>query len=777
MAKRRPPSVFSNAADVVIGWATDHPKTILVIAAAITALAVAFIPLLRVDVDFANYLNRKDPAVIAADEARERFGSQLRIIVAIEDPQGVFRPETLALAEKLEAALDDLAVVEDMAGPLSSQVIRGSATSIQIRSAAPNGVSPQTDEEIEAYRNLVMSDSTLLDYVVSSSEVALAIYLKSKPEVDMVSFATAVEGVVLAHETDGISFAVSGLPYVNLTLQRSMKQDLQLFLPLVILVIIGVLFVSFRWTWGVLIPFAVVALSVLWVLGLMAVSGVPITVLSFILPVLLMAIGIADGIHVLSRYKEELRGTDDKRKAILETMKAMKRPVVLTSLTTAVGFLSLLNAYMVPQRTFGLFTAIGILVAMILSLLLIPAILRMVKAPVPKTASRDGWMASVLGGIVKRAIRYRWAVVAGALVLSGVFAAGIPLLQIETSQRAFLGEDHPAVLSMDRLDELFSGSSQVMIEIDSGRRDGLKDPGLLNEIVGLERFLEEQGVRKTVSLTHIVREMNQRFHADDPAFYSIPDDQATISQLLLLFSFQGGSMGALSLSDFSAGEVMGFHALKTGEEQIALVKDVSEYLEEHFADTVTARMAGPTRIQASMFTSIARSQLASLLTSILAAGVIVIVLMRSFSVGIVSMIPLLFTVLFNFGVMAFAGKSLDIATLMISSITIGIGIDYGIHFIERYREERSEVHSQSQALILSAQTTGTGIVYNAIALALGFGIMMLSAFNGLQNFGLLIAMTMVISAISAFAVIPALLGGGKRDPREGEKTSSGSRRH
>lgn len=758
MAKRRPPSVVSNAADVAIRWATDHPKTIILMVVVITAIAGAFIPRLTVDVDFANYLNRKDPAVIAADVAKERFGSQIRIIVAIEDAQGVFRPETLELVARLESALEALPEVEDMVGPLSSQVIRGSETAIQIRSAAPNGEAPQTAEEIEAYRSLVLSDNTLRDYVVSSTETALAIYLKPEASVDMISFAVAVEDAVLAHETEGISFAITGVPYVNLTLQRSMRQDLGLFLPLVVLVIIGVLFISFRWTWGVLIPFSVVALSVLWVLGLMAVTNVPITVVSFILPVLLMAIGIADGIHVLSRYHEAVHRCADKRQAIFDTMGAMKRPVVLTSLTTAVGFLSLLYAYMIPQRTFGLFTAIGILLAMILSLLLIPAILRLVKVPSRKKVSSHNLMGIALGKLVSKAIRFRWAILAGTLVLSIVFASGIPLLQIETSQRAYLGEGHPAVSAMDRLDDLFSGSNQVMIEVNSGKRDGLKDPSLLNEVVALESFLEQHGVKKTLSLADIVREMNQRFHADDPAFYVIPDDQAAISQLLLLFSFQGGSLGSLTLSDFSVGEVMGFHALQTGKEQVALVSDVSEYLEEHF-DGVSVQMAGPTRIQASMFASIARSQLTSLLTSILAAGVIVIVLMRSFSSGIVSMIPLLFTVLFNFGLMAFAGKRLDIATLMISSITVGIGIDYGIHFIERYREELAGELSQTEALVRAAETTGTGIVYNALALALGFGIMMLSAFQGLQNFGLLIAVTMVVSSMSAFAVIPALLAG------------------
>lgn len=762
MSRMRAPSALSNAADRLINWATDHPKTVLIVAAAITAIAIAFVPLLRVDVDFANYLNRSDPAVIAADQAKARFGSQIRTIVSIEDPQGVFRADTLALVEALEAALDDLPEVEDMVGPLSVQVIRGTETSLQIRSASPNGTAPKTTEDIAAYRELVLSDSMLVDYVVSATGNALAIYLEQDPSIDMVTFASAVEDVVAAYETEGLSFSIAGLPYANLTLQRSMKSDLTLFLPLVMLIIIGVLFVSFRWTWGILIPFVVVSLSVLWVLGLMAMTDVPITVLSFILPILLMAIGIADGIHVLSRYREELRRQDDKRSAILDTMKAMKRPVVLTSLTTAVGFLSLLYAYMVPQRTFGLFTAIGILIAMILSLMLIPAILRVVKAPTLKKETRQGRLAGVLGIIVGWATRMRWTVLIGALLLSCGFAAGIPLLQIETSQRAYLGEGHPAVLSMDRLDELFSGSSQVMIEIDSGRRDGLKDPALLREMVGLEDYLTAQGVNKTLSLTQIVREMNQRFHADDPAFYVIPDDQSTIAQLLLLFTMQGGSLGALSLSDFSAGEVMGFHALKTGKEQIALVEDVTEYLADHF-EGIDVRMAGPTRIQASMFTSIARSQLTSLLTSILAAGVIVILLMRSFSSGIVSMIPLLFTVLFNFGVMAFAGKSLDIATLMISSITIGIGIDYGIHFIERYREEMALLQNRAQALIRAAQTTGTGIVYNALALALGFGVMMLSAFQGLQNFGLLIAMTMIVSAMGAFIVIPALMAG-RRTP-------------
>ena len=748
---------LDRGANAWIEWAIDHPRTILCIAAAITAVLVGFMPLLRVDVDFSNYLNRRDPAVIALTEANDRFGSQLRVIVSMENPEGVFNLETLTLAEELETAFEALPLVEDLAGPLNSNVIRGTQSAIEIRSAAPGGHAPSTSEEIAAYRELVMNDASLLDYVVSSTGNALAFVIQPTEGIEMVPFAQSIEDVVLEYTREGIRYTIAGVPYVNLTLQRSMRKDLQRFLPMVIAVIVGILYLSFRWRWGVIIPFAVVALSVAWTLGMMAITGVPITVLSFILPVLLMAIGIADGIHVLSRYREALERTSEKREAILDTMLSMKRPVVMTSLTTAVGFLSLLNAYMVPQRTFGLFTALGILFAMLLSLLLIPAILRLVNAPAPRKRRVKPILSPVLTAIVRTAARYRWIVLAVAILLTGVFAAGIPLLEIETTQRAFLGEGHPTVQSMDHLDTLFAGSNQVMIEIDTGRADGLKDPEMLSKIVALEYFLEAQGVRKVLSIADVVREMNQRFHADDPAYYVIPEERSTVAQLLLLFSFQGGSFGVLSLGNYSAGEVMGFHSLQTAEEQRQLVREVGAYLDEHFGDLPTARMAGPTQIQANMFSSMAKSQLTSLGTSILAAGIIVILLMQSISAGVVSLVPLLFTVLFNFGVMAYAGKSLDIATLMISSITIGIGIDYGIHFIERYREERANGVARELSLETAARTTGTGIVFNALALALGFGVMLVSEFHGLQNFGLLIAMTMVVSALSSFVVIPGLL--------------------
>jgi len=738
-------------------WVIAHPLWTIFVIAALTVGGASMIPRLRVDTDFANYLNRADPAVIAADEAKDRYGSQIMLMVIVEAPSGIFNPEALGLLEGLGAALAEVPVVEEITGPLDSQVIRGTETSIQIRSVAPRGEAPITQEEIDSYREDVLSDWTTRDFVVSSGETAAAFYVRAVTGVEMIPFAEAVERVVEQFERDNISLSIAGMPYMNLTLGRSMGRDLGIFLPLIIAAIVIVLYASFRWRWGVLLPFAVVAISVVWTLGMMALSGVPITVISFILPVVLMAIGIADGIHVLGRYREETENSGSKNEAILRTMEAMQRPVVLTSLTTAAGFLSLFNAYMIPQRTFGVFTAVGIVAAMLLSLFLIPAVLSLVGIPKRRAVLKSGlelWLGRFAGSIV----RHRRRVLLAAAVLAVVFGVGVSLLRIETSQRAFLGETNSAVLSLDLMEEHFSGGEQILIEIDTGRRDGLKEPDILREIAALQEFLEGRGVRRTTSLADIVREMHQRFRADDPAFHTIPDDRRLVAQLLLLFTFQGGDLGSLALGDFSAGEVIGFHAMKTGAEQVALIEDVPAYLEEHFASGETARMVGSTRIQASMFSSIARSQLTSLGTSIAAAGVIVALLMMSLSAGAISLVPLLFTIVVNFGIMSFAGVPLDIATLMVSSITIGIGIDYGIHFIERFREHRRSGEPKNDAIVKAARTAGRAIVYNAIALTLGFSVLLLSTFKGLRNFGLLVAMTMTIGAFAALTVIPAILG-------------------
>ena len=368
-------------------------------------------------------------------------------------------------------------------------------------------------------------------------------------------------------------------------------------------------------------------------------------------------------------------------------------------------------------------------------------------------------MTRVLLRFERIIIGHRKTVLVVALVVFVFMLAGIPRLRVETSNEEFLGKEHEAVQVLNFAAEHFAGDMNIMVEFDTGRRDGLKDPVVLNAMLDLEEFLLENGVNKTYSLTMLVRQMNEKFNVDNPAFYTIPDQQNMVSQLLLLFTFQGGTLGDMALGDFSAGTVTGMYKMDSTGNVSRLAGAVQEYLDEHFPEggDLRVRMVGMTALMNRMFTQMTRSQLVGLATTLVAVTILIMLLMGSIVAGLIAAIPLVLTVTFSMGVMAYTGQPLDMMTLMVSVIAVGIGIDYSIHFISRFRNEYRKDHDAERAITKTIQTTGRGITYNALTVALGFFILIFASFKGIRSFGWQIAMTIAVSALSSLTIIPAIL--------------------
>lgn len=739
------------------GHIADHPIRAIVGIVLVTAVLCAFIPRLTMQTNFRDYLDRNDPTVQAMDRAEARFGAPGLFMVTLVNDAGVFNPATLERIAELQADFAGIDGVDRVTGPLNVQVISATASSLEVGSAAPKGTVPQSPEAIAALRERLLGSKTLIGYLVSADGTAASISIEIKPDADEIAVAKQVVRVVDQYNTPPDRISIVGLPYMNLVLTQSMVKDLWILLPLVFAVVVAILYVSFFSLRGVLLPLLVVSVSAVWTLGLMGLFGVPVTLVSFILPVILMAIGIAYGIHVLNHFYEAAANGVDRRTAVVETGVHMIAPVAMAGLTTVAGFLSLLNSFLVPQRQFGVFAAVGVLAAMALALVLIPALLSVLPMPRRRHRETDGLMVHALSAIGRAVLKRRRWIIAASALLFVIFLAGLPLLRVNTSEREFLGAENPAVQAIDVMDQRLAGSEQVVVEIDTQSRDGLKDPVVLRQMLDLEAFLHGAGVEKTTSIADVVEELSQKFHGDDPAYATIPEDGKLVSQLLFLFTFQGGDFGSLADRSFAAGEVTGLYPAMSSEAQVRLAREVQAYLDTHFTGRVRAEMVGSTRVSATMATRIKMSQITSLTTSVLASGLIVTLLMGSLAAGLISLIPLCLTVVINFGVMAYSGTALDLATLMVSSVAIGIGIDYAIHFMSRFRRETAAGVAGDDALWKTIRTTGRGIAYNALALALGFGVLLFSSFKGTRNFGLLIAMTMAISALSAFTVIPAIL--------------------
>ena len=744
----------------LIRFAVDHPIWTI---AATLALAVAFaypMQYMRQETDFAEFLDDDDPIVVLMEEAEDRYGRAWGVMVMLFNEDGIFNDSTLGKIERMTDEIEAIPGVESVTTPLNSQTIVGTETAISVRKAAPGGVAPETAEDMETFRTRVLEDANLVGGVISADGKAALISIELEVGADEYAITPEIVDIVDANRGDGDTLYIYGDAYFDTVMSEEMESDLMLLFPLAFLLMVGLLFASFVTIRGILLPIAIVLLSIVVAMGSMVLLGFPMTMVSFITPVLLLAIGIADAIHVLNRYNEEIAKGLPKRDAILNTMREMKGPVVMTSLTTAVGFLSLLTAFFIPQRQFGVTTAIGVLAAMLFSLVLIPAVLSLLKKPRVRDLSKGRRpLVRVLLAFEKAIVGHRKTVLLVALAVFVFMVVGIPRLRVETSNEEFLGKEHEAVRVIDFTSEHFSGDMSVMIEFDTGRRDGLKDPAVLNAMLDLEEYLLDNGVAKTFSLTTLVRQMNERFNAADPAFYVIPEEQGMISQLLLLFTFQGGTLGDMALGDFSAGTVTGLYKMDSSANVSRLAGLVQGYIDEHFPEDggLQVRMVGATTLMDRMFSQMTRSQLIGLGTTIVAVAILVMLLMGSVIAGFIAAIPLVLTVTFSMGIMSYTGQPLDIMTLMVSVVAVGIGVDYSIHFISRFRREYRVDQNAERALQATIQTTGRGITYNALTVALGFFILIFASFKGIRTFGWQIALTMGVSALSAISIIPAIL--------------------
>jgi uncharacterized protein len=744
----------------LIRFAVDHPYWTIF---ACIVLAVAFaLPMrsLTRETDTEQFVASDDPVRALLDEAKDRYGETKGIRVILLNEDGVFNDTTLTIIEQMTAGIEAIPGIESVTTLLNSQTIVGTETAISVHKTAPDGLAPQNAEDMETLQARLTDDANLMGSVVSEDGRAALLDLKLQVDADDFAITQAVMEIVDANRDDGDTIHVSGKAYFNSIMADEMSSDILLLVPLAILVMVVLLFVSFISIRGILVPIIIVLLSVVVAMGTMSLLGFPITTVSNIAPILLLAIGIADAIHVLNQYNEEISKGLKKRAAILNTMQEMKGPVVMTSLTTAAGFLSLISAFLIPQRQFGMVTAIGVMAAMLFSLVLIPAILSILKAPrVRNTEAGARPLTRVLVAFERMVIGHRKLVIVISLAVFVLMLAGLPRLKIETSNTEFLGKDHEAVQVTEISSEYFSGDMSIRVEVDTGRRDGLADPVVLNAMLELEQFMLENGVNKTYSMTTLVRQMNEKFNGNDTDFYAIPENGNMISQLLLLYTFQGGTMGSLALGDFSAGTISGMYNQGSSANVSRMATLVQSYIDEHCPENgdLRVRMVGQTALTSRMVSQMTNSQFIGLATTTAAVAILVMLLMGSFIAGLLAIIPLLVTVAVSMGLMAYTGQPLDMMTLMVSVIAVGIGIDYSIHFISRFRTEYQLDEDASRALQTTVQTTGRAITYNALTVALGFLVVMFASFKGVRMFGWQIALTMVVSALSALTIIPAIL--------------------
>ena len=577
---------------------------------------------------------------------------------------------------------------------------------------------------------------------------------------------------VLVHKLEALVAEVSGpettyvggMPVTRVRLTQDMRKDMRTFLPIGLVLMLIFLLACFRQARGVLLPFVMTIMAIIVAMGSVPLMGWKIHTVTILLPVILLAVANDYGIHLMARYQEDnAPGTNFSpselvRRGIIE----LTLPVLATGLTTMVGLLCLLSHIIIPAKQLGILAAWGVGFAMVGSLTFIPAVLAVLPRAKPvfdAKAAQEGPSGHLLDRLLARLAaalpkRPRTILVVSTLMSLAV-GVGALRVQVNTNPMSFYRETEPVWQSTHLLNEHLGGWAGISAVFEGD----IKDPKVLQAIDNLEQHLKKHKyVGTTTSIATVMRAMNRIMHDDDPAYDRIPESRELVAQYLLLYSLSGDAEDFEKIVDFPYEHAQLMAKVTNSGTQAA--RDVLGYTRDYLmkqSGGPSVQVGGFVDVMVDMVHHIVWGQVTSIALAAVLVTLMVAVMMGSMVGGILAVLPLILALLMIFGVMGFGGIELNLVTALLSSIMIGVGIDYSIHFLWRYRDERRAGLAPEQAVAATLTTTGRGIVFNAWSVVIGFAVLIVSAFYPVRFFGLLVAISILASLLGALIVLPAIV--------------------
>ncbi len=562
---------------------------------------------------------------------------------------------------------------------------------------------------------------------------------------------------------EGSELHRGGLPYVRSTIVVKMQRDNRVLLPLTLVVCMVLLFVSFRSYAGTILPLLAVGITAALLVGGMAIAGQEMTILTNIVPPLLIIIGISDSIHLVGRFRDELRDRQNRREALLRTIRAMATACFLTSLTTAVGIASLIVSSTVGFRHFAVIASIGVMVAYVVTITFLPSSIAVAKGPGPAPPAMEARLERFLGGLTAWVIRKRWWVLGVAGVLAVAAALTARSLVVDHALMDQFDTTDPIHVTTHILEEHLEGVRPLEVSIRVDDAAVLEDPSFLAEIDRVASWAKERPeVLGVSSVTGVLHEAWRQITGDptarEEAFVSAEQVDALTA---LLRRGEYDALGHYLTEDGKHARLRIMVADIGAQATMALIADLEDELaaiDERADVTLTGEAFTGSVGTEAVVTDILRS----LGIAIIIIFVVLTILFRSPRLGLLSIPPNVIPLLGAMAWMVLRGMPLNIATGVIFSISIGLAVDGTIHVLARFREERRRGFGRNVALVRAARGTGRAIVVSCVTLMLGFGALLLSGFVPVRHFGELIAVTAFFCLVSTVIVQPALLRVGAR---------------
>jgi predicted RND superfamily exporter protein len=798
-----------NRAFAALGaWSFDHRWLVVGICLGLFAGSVYLAGWVGVDTSYEAYFDEGDRTYLAYEAYRDDFGSDEVAYIGYELPgveHGPWNLEAMKKLASLTEALEEVPFVYEVTTLANAELTQGVPDGIEISKLWDE--MPETQDELLALREAYLAKPMLVGGIINEEADFGAIIIEmdrssTDPPEEIVwdeeigaddlenvypQVSDSVITEILARpEYADFHFFYSGDVPLNAYWNRVMGTEPLFLLGISLALISGTLLVFFRSIVSVVTPVLVLILSFCMMMALMGVVGWEMGLMFLSTPPLIMAIGVAHSVHILSEFRGQFVALGDRREALVQTLYLVGTPCLLTSVTTAVGFLSMSFVPIATLSHSARYTAGGVMAAFVLSFTLLMALLSF-GSPTPRKATTEAAAADAKGGagMIRMLTRAADANIKHSRVLIGLFtvftlfcAVGATRVQVDTNWLEDFWEDSPIRIDTMRVDDEMGGTTNIIYLFDSGESDRIKEPAVLREIERLQDLADGEGwlVRKSYSIVDIVKDLNQVFHEGDPAYYRIPDTREEIAQYLLLYESSGGEEAEEYVSsDYRHANLELRLRLAPTSETAKLVERLDEVLGAEGLRETKLSLTGIGALWLKLMDYILESQFQGFVFAFSVITLMMIAIFRSIKIGLISMIPNLTPVLVALGAMGWFGISLDYNKVMIAAIAIGISVDDTIHLMMRFHHEFERHGSYVKALRSAMGDVGRALVITSIALVLGFLVFGLSELRSQATYGGLLAAALVTALIADFFFMPALVlelepfgpEGQRAQPKEG----------
>jgi len=730
---------------------------IIIVVIGLTAFFGLQLKTLTINSDVLSSLPDDDPVAKLYKDVGEKYGGNDMGMIVLET-KDVFNTEVL---EHVKQITDSLKITEGISTVTSLTDIidiKNVDGGIEIGKLIDEYELPNTQPKLDSLKDYVFSKDMYKGSIVSDDGTATLIMFTILDDADVQAVAVEVKDKI---EAIGLSETLyyGGLPMMMNDISKLIMADLIWLLPIVFILIAFILLLSFRSARGVIMPLLTAIIAIVWTLGIMVLLGFELTMISNNIPIILLAVGSAYTIHVLNRINQTF--DKDRKKALIKALTYIIVPVILAALTTAIGFLSFVfGAYMTMIRDFGIFSAMGTAIALLLSIFFVPALISafsMYKKPEKlinnneKNEENKKLFLSdkILQPLIKLLFNHpKYTLIAwGVLLLLSI--GGMFLITTSVNMNEYLKKDNPTRVSEDIMQNKFGGSQPIFVVF----KGDMQSPEVLKMMIKTEDYMEQYSeISTTQSVADLIEEMNDVMGEGK----RVPDNQDKIEQLWFLLDGQD-IMPQLVSDDLDEGIIQSKFKSTDSKEMADFVEYMDEFIKENSSENCNIQLTGMPSVYVKMSDNLLQSQFSSLVLALLFVLVIVGLMLRSFSKGVYATIPIIATIAILFGFMGFAGIALDIATVLVASIALGIGIDYSIHIITHFNHTFKETGNINKALEETILISEKAIIINVVSVSAGFLVLIFSQMVPMQNFGMLVALSMIGSGLGALTLLPVIL--------------------